>query len=218
MLSAYFQCSRAAVRAGLWESGQSAERQKKSFAIANTSKLTDDAIEMITLAPYLLLLSQNEQRTTELSPRGGQAGFVKVDDNHTLLMPEWPGNKVAISLRNMLKQKFVSLSFIIPGCDFTLTVQGEASLTANSRILQGMAIKNKIPLLAIAVLIKQVNIEQNTSLNTALLWQAEHRKEAGQLSSFSKVMAEHINGKGLLGKVSRPLVNSVIRHDLKNLY
>ncbi|WDE13729.1 pyridoxamine 5'-phosphate oxidase family protein [Thalassomonas haliotis] len=218
VLSAYFQCSRAAVRAGLWETVQIADIQKKSFAATDTVTLTDDAIEMIALAPYLLLLSRNEQQTTELSPRGGQAGFVKVYDNHTLLMPEWPGNKVAISLRNILKQKSVSLSFIIPGCEFTLTVQGEASLTSDSRVLSGMAIKNKAPLLAIAVLIKQVTIQQEASLSSALLWQAANHKDARQLSAFSKVMAEHINGKGLLGKASRPLVDSVIRHDLKNLY
>ncbi|WP_281557835.1 hypothetical protein [Thalassomonas sp. RHCl1] len=218
VLSAYFQCSRAAVRAGLWQPVQTADMQTKAFTNTDTTTLTDDAIGMIALAPYLLLLSQNEQRATELSPRGGQAGFVKVQDNHTLLMPEWPGNKVAISLRNILKQKFVSLSFIIPGCDFTLTVQGEASLTSDSRVLSTMAIKNKTPLLAIAVLVKRVIIEQNAGLNPALFSQADNHKDAGQLSAFSKVMAEHLNGKGLLGKVSRPLVHSVIRHDLKHLY
>ena len=218
VLGAYFQCSRAAVRAGLWEPEQTAEIQKKSFADTDTDTLTADAIEMIALSPYLLLLSQNEQQASELSPRGGQAGFVKVKDRHTLLIPEWPGNKVAISLRNMLKQKSVSLSFIIPGCDFTLAIRGEASLTSDSRVLSSMAIKNKTPLLAVAVLIKRVNIERNAGLNSALLWQADKHKHTGQLSSFSKVMAEHLNGKGLLGKISRPLVDSVVRHDLKNLY
>ncbi|WDE08800.1 pyridoxamine 5'-phosphate oxidase family protein [Thalassomonas viridans] len=218
VLSAYFQCSRAAVRAGLWEPVQTADIQKKSFASTSTTTLTDDAIAMIASAPYLLLLSQNEQQATELSPRGGQAGFVKVRNNHTLLIPEWPGNKVAISLRNILKQKLVSLSFIVPGCDFTLAVQGEASLISDRRVLSSMAIKSKAPLLAIAVSVKRVIIQQEASLNNALLWQADKHKDAGQLSSFSKVMAEHLNGKGLLGKVSRPIVGSVIRHDLKNLY
>ncbi|WDE02071.1 hypothetical protein [Thalassomonas actiniarum] len=68
----------------------------------------------------------------------------------------------------------------------------------------------------IAVSIKQVTVQQNTNLNSALLWQPENHKHAGQLSAFSKIMAEHINGKELPGKASHPLVNSVIRHDLKN--
>ena len=98
----YFHCARAAARSEIWSN----EVQIKS---ENLNK--DNFIEH---APFLLLKTQNKKGETELSPREDNAGFVKFINSNTLLLPERPGNKIAVSLRNIILQPTIELLFMAP--------------------------------------------------------------------------------------------------------
>ncbi|HEU4536783.1 MAG TPA: pyridoxamine 5'-phosphate oxidase family protein, partial [Polyangiaceae bacterium] len=56
----------------------------------------------IELSPFLCLSTSGPDGSCDVSPRGDPAGFVRVLDDATLLIPERPGNKLADSLRNIL--------------------------------------------------------------------------------------------------------------------
>ena len=64
--------------------------------------------------------------TCDVSPRGDPAGFVRILDERTLLVPERPGNRLADSLRNVLANPHVGLLFLVPGVGDTLRVNGRA--------------------------------------------------------------------------------------------
>ncbi len=61
--------------------------------------------------------SRRPRRTgsCDVSPRGDPPGFVHVLDDRTLLLPERPGNRLADSLRNVLRNPHVGLLFVDPG-------------------------------------------------------------------------------------------------------
>ena len=46
----------------------------------------------LALPPFLVLSTVSPQGRTDTSPRGDPPGFVAVPDNHTLLIPDRPGN------------------------------------------------------------------------------------------------------------------------------
>ena len=48
--------------------------------------------DFIALSPYLVLCTADAEGNLDASPRGGAAGFCKVADERTLLIPDRPGN------------------------------------------------------------------------------------------------------------------------------
>src|SRR2546430_324973 len=67
----------------------------------------------------------------DCSPRGDGAGFVRVADARTLLMPDRRGNNRTDSLRNIVRDPRVALLFLIPGVGTTFRVNGRAQLSVD---------------------------------------------------------------------------------------
>ena len=79
----------------------------------------------IALSPFLCLATAGE-KGTDNSPRGDAPGFVEVQDERTLLIPDRPGNNRLDSLANIVRNPQVGLLFLIPGVTETLRVNGRA--------------------------------------------------------------------------------------------
>lgn len=215
----YLHCARAITRAKLWNTqidslGSESERNQK-FVLSAVDAIAEN---IIASSPYALLATQDAKGDTELSPRGDPAGFVKFIDEETLLLPERPGNKVAISLTNIIRNPAVGLTFLIPGLNQTLYVEGSAHITANQALLKPLAIKEKIPKLGIVISIQRVSLNFPAALESAGIWQQERHVSSKSLTSFSKALTAHMQGEGLLGKLSVPIVSGIIKHDMNNLY
>ncbi len=88
-------------------------------------KLNPRMQAFINTSPLVMLSTVDEMGFPTISPKGDEAGFVKVLDEHTLLLPELRGNKLAFSLQNILTtNNKVGLIFLRPGTMETLRVHG----------------------------------------------------------------------------------------------
>lgn len=115
---------------------------------SHLNRLTRQFVER---SPFALLATSGKEGTCDVSPRGDPAGFVRVLDDVTLLVPERPGNRLADSLRNVLQNPRVGLLFIVPGVGETFRVNGRATLTVDQELLAASAVEGKIPRLGIVV-------------------------------------------------------------------
>jgi PPOX class probable FMN-dependent enzyme len=106
---------------------------------------------LIERSPFLCLATSDALGNCDVSPRGDPAGFVRILDDRTLLIPERPGNRLADSLRNVLQNPHVGLLFVIPGVDDTFRVNGRATLTNDPELLAPCAVESKPPQLGILV-------------------------------------------------------------------
>ena len=59
-----------------------------------------------------------------MSPRGDDPGFVRVRDDHMLLVPERTGNRLADTLTNLVQRPAIGMLFLVPGCAEMLRVNG----------------------------------------------------------------------------------------------
>src|SRR5881398_2310961 len=84
----------------------------------------------VELSPFATLATADAEGWPDVSPRGGDPGFVKVLDEHTLVLPDRPGNNRVDALRNAVANPRVALMFLVPGIDETLRVFGTATLLA----------------------------------------------------------------------------------------
>ena len=65
-----------------------------------------------------------------MSPRGDAPGFARVLDDHTIAIPDRPGNNRLDTLSNIVTDAEVGLLFFIPGIDETLRINGTARALA----------------------------------------------------------------------------------------
>jgi PPOX class probable FMN-dependent enzyme len=126
--------------------------------------------QFIERSPFLCLATADENGSCDVSPRGDPRGFVRVLDDTTLLVPERPGNRLADSLRNILRNPHVGLLFVIPGVTDTFRVNGRATLTTDAALLEPCVVEGKRPRLGILVDIETAYTQCSKALLRSQLW------------------------------------------------
>jgi predicted pyridoxine 5'-phosphate oxidase superfamily flavin-nucleotide-binding protein len=84
------------------------------------------ARRLIAASPMVLVASTSASGRCDVSPRGGQPGFVAVLDDAHVVLPDATGNRRLDTLRNIVETGEAGLLFLIPGRDTTLRVNGPA--------------------------------------------------------------------------------------------
>lgn len=110
---------------------------------------------LIEASPFAVLATAGPDGM-DASPRGDAPGFVVVQDDTTLLLPERRGNNRADSLRNILGDARVALLFLIPGVGETLRVNGRATITTAPDLLARFAVQGQLPKCVIVVKVETV--------------------------------------------------------------
>ena len=105
----------------------------------------------IAQSSFIRIGSSDADGNLDVSPKGDPAGFVQVLDEHTLAIPDRPGNRRGDTFSNILQNPKVALYFLVPGVRETLRVQGTASIVRDQSLRDSMAIKGRVPELAIVV-------------------------------------------------------------------
>ena len=156
--------------------------------------LDKHAQAFIRRSPFLCIGTQNLFGKADVSPRGDPVGFVKILDQHTLAIPDRPGNNRLDSLANILANPSVGLLFIIPGFDDTLRVNGQASLVIDPEILESMSINERVPKLAIVVKVSEVFLHCAKAFRRSHLWNPDHFQDRREMPSLSKIILDQTTG------------------------
>jgi len=150
-------------------------------------RLNDLTRRFVDLSPFVLLATSAPDGTCDVSPRGDPPGFVRVLDERTLLLPDRPGNKLADSLRNVLRNPHVGLLFLVPGVGDTLRVNGRATLVTDEDLLAPCAVEGKVPKLGLRIEVDEVFTHCSKAFLRARLWDPETFVDRSELPSSGEV-------------------------------
>ncbi len=153
-----------------------------------TDRLNALTRQFIERSPFVCLGTSDELGNCDVSPRGDPAGFVRILDDTTLLLPERPGNRVADSLRNILRNPRVGLLFVIPGVGDTFRVNGRATLTNDEALLAPSAVEGKPPRLGILVDIEAAYTQCSKALLRSQLWDPTRFVDPAELPSGGEIL------------------------------
>ena len=171
-----------------------ATEQKKS------SGLTNDAIEFIGKSPLLLLATTSENGAMDVSPKGDAPGFVQIDEQNNLLIPDRRGNRLVDGHLNILQNPAVGMIFFVPNTRETLRVNGSAELLADEELQKAMANQNHP-----AVLITRVNVREcffhcGKALIRSNLWRPDTWPDEARVS-FGRQYVERSGADEALAEV-----------------
>jgi hypothetical protein len=153
---------------------------------------------LIAASPFVVLATSGPDGL-DTSPRGDAAGFVIVEDEKTLLIPDRRGNNRIDSLRNIVSNPHVALLFLIPGVGETLRVNGRAMISTAPALLERFSVDGKLPRSVIVVRVDTVFFQCARAIFRSRLWDPAQHIERGSLPSLGTIVGDisqsRIDGK-----------------------
>jgi uncharacterized protein len=146
----------------------------------------------IALSPFLVLASADAEGRMDATPRGGDPGFVAVDDDRTLLLPDRPGNNRLDSLTNLTERPEVGLLFMVPGVDETLRVNGTAELRTDAGLRQRFQISRRPPAVVLRITVREAYLHCAKALMRSRLWDPEARIDRSELPTMGEMMRDQV--------------------------
>lgn len=177
------------------------ERQLRALIGAPTelvaSKIADRLNELtrqfVERSPFVCVATAHPDGGLDVSPRGDPAGFVRILDERTLLLPERPGNKLADTLTNLLADDRIALLFLIPGVGDSFRVNGRATLVDDPVLLEPCALEGKVPKLGILVAVEEAYTQCSKALIRSDLWNPEKHVDRAELPSSGEILRRVAN-------------------------
>lgn len=144
---------------------------------------------LIAASPFMVLATSGPDGL-DTSPRGDAAGFVTVEDEKTLLIPDRRGNNRVDSLRNIIANPHVALLFLIPGIGETLRVNGRAIISTAPALLERFSVDGKPPRSVIVVSVDTVFFQCARAIFRSRLWDPAQHIERSSLPSLGTMVAD----------------------------
>jgi len=154
--------------------------------------LDTHATRFVGLSPFVVLASSDAGGHMDASPRGGEPGFVKMPDAHTLLLPDAPGNNRLDTLENIIATGQLGLLFLVPGFDETLRINGRAVLSTDPADLALCADARRTPALVIRLTVESVYLHCAKAFIRSGLWDASRHTDRAKLPSMAEMLRDQI--------------------------
>ena len=149
---------------------------------------------MIEASPFMVMATSGPDGL-DVSPRGDPPGFVVVQDERTLLIPDRRGNNRADSLNNLVADPRIALLFLIPGVGETLRVNGRAEISVDAAMLERFPAQGKLPRSVIVVRVERVYFQCPKALVRSDLWNPTKHVERRSLPSSGTILADITRGQ-----------------------
>ena len=143
--------------------------------------------KLIEASPFAILATSGPEGL-DCSPRGDKAGFVRIKDERTLVMPDRRGNNRIDSLRNILRDPRVALLFLIPGSGTTFRVNGKAVISADPELLASFTIEGKPPHTAIVITVEAAYFQCARAIVRSGLWDATRHVDASKVPTPGSIL------------------------------
>ena len=141
-------------------------------------------------ASRFVILSTVGPEGTDASPRGDRDPVVRIADDRTLLLPDWRGNNRIDSLRNIVRDRRVSLMFMVPGCGNVVRVNGSAFVSVDPNLTTSFEQRGKHPKSVIVTTVTEAYFQCAKALMRSALWSSED--ESGRVPTAGDFLKERM--------------------------
>jgi len=147
----------------------------------------------VEASSFIVMASANAAGQCDASPKGGLPGFLRVLDTHTLLIPDYGGNRLFQSYENVATNPQLGLICMIPGMSVTARVNGRVELLERAALeAQGITVSvnhpddNAVLVQGLKLHVDEAYLHCPRALQFADLWDAETiaRNRARSLKSL----------------------------------
>jgi PPOX class probable FMN-dependent enzyme len=155
-------------------------------------QLDEQAVDFLKRCPFALIGTVSEDGTVEVSPKGDEPGFIRVESADTLLIPERAGNNLAFGLLNIIATSQIGIIGMLPNTGETLRISGTAEVHDDADLIASLSSRGRPALLATRVHVKHCYFHCARSIVRARLWEPSWGPQ-GRIS-FGRIIAAQLGG------------------------
>jgi PPOX class probable FMN-dependent enzyme len=155
--------------------------------------ISDHYRVFIDKAPFVVIATVGPEGL-DCSPRGDPAGFVRVVDKKTVMIPDRRGNNRIDALRNIVRDPRCSLLFLIPGIGNTLRINGTAEIIDDPALNESFAFKGKLPRTVLKVTADRVYFQCPKALVRSRLWSQDQHVATSEFPTAGDILKELTKG------------------------
>src|SRR6202035_1107034 len=157
--------------------------------VKEADHVTPEYRKLIEAAPFVVLATCGPEGL-DCSPRGDPPGFVRVVDEHTLLIPDRLGNNRIDSLRNLVRDPRIALLFLISGVGETMRIAGRAQISTDPKLTESFIINGKAPRSVLIVTVEKAYCQCTKAIVRSKLWDAASKVDRKTLPTPGSILAE----------------------------
>lgn len=150
-------------------------------------RLDQHSRRFIELSPFFCIGSSRPDGLGDVSPRGGEPGFVYVIDDTHIAFPDRPGNNRLDTLTNIVHHPAVALLFFLPGVEEMLRLNGIASITKDENLMTRFVHDGKRPRSVVLVQTREIYFHCSKALKRSDLWNPDKRLPKGAFPTLGQV-------------------------------
>lgn len=154
---------------------------------------------ILALCPFCVIATAGgASGGLDVSPRGDPAGFIRVLNDHHILLPDRIGNNRFDNYANLMEDPRVALLAIIPGMSETLRINGRARITNDEDLLADSAVQGRAPKFGLLIEVEEAFLHCAKAINRGKLWDhTTHIDRNTALPSYSQMLADQVDGLSL---------------------
>lgn len=153
-----------------------------------TDRIEATARAFIAASPFCIL-STVGSRGVHATPRGDAPGFVTVEEDGSLLLPDRRGNNRLDALRDIIEDPRVSVIFFVPGASEVLRVHGTARISTDPSLCARFPEHGKEPRTVLVITVRELFMQCAKSIMRSGLWDGRPRPEG--LPTMGQLIAAH---------------------------
>jgi hypothetical protein len=151
--------------------------------------------DFVARATLAVIGSADAAGRCDASPRGGPAGFIRVHDEHHLLIPDAPGNKRVDTFENLIANPRLGLVLFVPRYGEVLRIDGRAWLTCDAGLRHRCRHEERDPVAVLVVRVEDAFLHCAKAVRRSGLWQPESWAEPTGLASAARIWRDHTRGE-----------------------
>jgi PPOX class probable FMN-dependent enzyme len=148
-------------------------RQPTALVVNKERPVLDEASQQfVNRCRFAAVGTFDAHGNPDVSPRGGQSGFIRVLDPGHLAIADLGGNNRLDTLQNVIASGRIALMMVVPGQSETVRVNGRAWVSADAELLGGFTLP-KVPRTAIVVQVETTYVHCAKAFMRGGMWDAD---------------------------------------------
>lgn len=156
--------------------------------VKELDRIIPEYAAFIEAAPFVALATAGPEGL-DCSPRGDLAGFIRIHDDRTLMMPDRRGNNRADSLKNIIRDPRVGLLFLVPGSGTTLRVNGHARISIDPDLCASFTVEGKPARSVTVIAVDSVYFQCARAIHRSELWNPARHVDPKSLPTPGQILA-----------------------------
>lgn len=141
----------------------------------------------IEATPFVALATYSADGM-DVSPRGDEPGFIHIEDDHTLLLPDRRGNNRIDSMRNLLINPAIALLVLVPGINETSRINGHAEILIDEETLARFKYNNALPRSVLRIHVERVFFQCGRALIRSGLWENKYLADKSTIPAPGQIL------------------------------